>query len=314
MRQTSTASFILVNSPDSHKLRRKELLLKYPEIKNLIGYEYKTKYIASILLLLQLTIAALCTSLNVFWWLIMVYVLGATINHSIFTAIHEITHNLAFKSRRANRLFALFINLPLGLPVAMSFEKHHDSHHKYLGDIKKDGDIPMLVEANAFKTAKGKFFWLLLQPFTYAFRPMIKWPQKLTSWEIANIMTQIVFDILVTYFLGWKFLAFLILSTFIGMSFHPLATHFIAEHYVAHEQQETYSYYGILNYFTFNFGHHVEHHDFPGIPWSRTAQLKKIAPEYYNGLYIHKSWLGFMKEFITSKQINLFSRVARKLG
>ena len=30
--------------------------------------------------------------------------------------------------------------------------------------------------------------------------------------------------------------------------------------------------------------HHVEHHDFPGVPWSRLAAVTAAAPEYYAGL------------------------------
>lgn len=311
MPNNNRSSFIFVNTPNFHKQRRREILLKYPEIKNLFGHEPRTKYIALALLFLQLSLAYWCKTMSFFWWLVILYALGATINHALFTAIHEITHNLAFKSKRANRYFALLINLPLGIPAAMSFEKYHHLHHRHLGDIKKDGDIPLTAEAKTFNSAKGKLFWLLIQPITYSFRPIIKWPQKISSWEIANIFFQILFDVLVICLFGWKFLAFLVLSTIVGMSVHPMATHFIAEHYVAHKQQETYSYYGPLNYFTFNFGHHVEHHDFPGVPWSRTSQLRRIAPEYYNGLYVHSSWLGFMREFILSEQFNLFSRVVR---
>jgi hypothetical protein len=30
--------------------------------------------------------------------------------------------------------------------------------------------------------------------------------------------------------------------------------------------------------------HHVEHHDFPGVPWSRLSQITNLAPEYYENL------------------------------
>ncbi|AWN73935.1 fatty acid desaturase [Legionella anisa] len=312
MTNKSYSSFIFVNEADFHRRRRKEILLKYPEVKDLFGHESKTIYISLALVSFQLTLAYWCRATTLFWWLFILYFIGATINHAIFTAIHEITHNLAFKSKKANRYFALLVNLPLGIPAAISFEKYHHLHHRHLGDKKKDGDVPVLVEAKIFNSMTGKLFWLLIQPLTYSLRPIIKWPQKMSSWEISNITLQLLFNVLVTFLFGWKFLGFLILSTLVGMSLHPLATHFIAEHYVAHKQQETYSYYGPLNYLTFNFGHHVEHHDFPGIPWSRTPQLRKIAPEYYNSLYVHSSWLGFMKEFICSKKINLFSRVVRE--
>ena len=250
-------------------------------------------------------------SLPRLWWLLTVYFIGASINHILFTVIHELSHGLAFKSRFANRCVAILINLPLGIPAAAGFEKYHLLHHRFLGDIKQDVDIPLNAEANLFNSRVGKCLWLLIQPFTYTLRPLIKFPQKITAWEWANIGIQLVFDGLIIYLFGNTCLAFLILSTLIGMSLHPLAMHFIAEHYVTHEHQETYSYYGFLNYITFNVGFHVEHHDFPSIPWSKIKRLKKIAPEYYESMYSHKSWLGFMWTFIHSNSLTLFSRIIR---
>ena len=50
-------------------------------------------------------------------------------------------------------------------------------------------------------------------------------------------------------------------------------------------QQPSSSYYGWLNWVTFNFGLHTEHHDLARIPWVRLPQLRKIAPEFYDNLY-----------------------------
>lgn len=47
--------------------------------------------------------------------------IGATANQNLFLAIHEISHNLAFKNGLANRLLAIFANLPIGIPYSASF-------------------------------------------------------------------------------------------------------------------------------------------------------------------------------------------------
>jgi len=49
------------------------------------------------------------------------YIIGATSNQNLFLAIHEISHNLAFKNATANRLFAIIANLPIGIPYSASF-------------------------------------------------------------------------------------------------------------------------------------------------------------------------------------------------
>ena len=304
-------AFIRVTWEDPHVERRHEMLKKYPEIKQLLGPEPKTKYIALSLVFIQLILAYYVKSWAFVGWFVIVYCFGATINHSLFTVIHEITHHLGFKSKVANRLFGIFVNLPLGVPVAMGFEKYHYRHHRFLGDSTKDVDIPFYYEAKIFNSRPGKFLWLVIQPLTYTLRPFFKDPRRITSWELINIFIQILFDILVVWFFGYQFLVFLLLSTFVGMSIHPLASHSVAEHYVVNKHQETYSYYGLLNYLTFNVGYHVEHHDFPTVAWSKLPKLKKIAPEYYDTLYVHRSWIGFFIEFILSKKINLFSRVVR---
>lgn len=54
-----------------------------------------------------------------FW--AVAYVFGATANQNLFLAIHEISHNLAFRSPQANRLFAIFANLPISIPYSASF-------------------------------------------------------------------------------------------------------------------------------------------------------------------------------------------------
>ena len=74
---------------------------------------------------------------------------------------------------------------------------------------------------------------------------------------------------------------------------------------------ETCSYYGPLNWVTFNVGYHVEHHDFPSIPGSRLPLLSKIAPEYYMNLNYHTSWTNVLWRYITDPKVGPSARVRR---
>ncbi|OTF77667.1 sphingolipid delta(4)-desaturase DES1-like protein [Euroglyphus maynei] len=74
---------------------------------------------------------------------------------------------------------------------------------------------------------------------------------------------------------------------------------------------ETCSYYGPLNWITFNVGYHVEHHDFPSIPGTLLPQVRKIAPEFYDSLHSHNSWTNVIYRYIIDPNIGPYSRVKR---
>ena len=77
--------------------------------------------------------------------------------------------------------------------------------------------------------------------------------------------------------------------------------------------QETYSYYGPLNWLTWNVGYHNEHHDFCNIPGSRLPALKKLAPEFYDNLAVCDSWIGVIWDYITRDEISPYNRVKREV-
>ena len=274
-------------------------------------------------------------------FLLTAYILGASSNQNLFLAIHEISHNLAFRTPLYNRLFAIFANLPIGIPYSAAFRPYHLTHHKSLGVDGLDTDLPTALEAILLDSVAGKAFFCTFQILFYAFRPMMVYSLPLTPIHALNIILQLVFDLLIMQFFSGNALAYLILSSFLAGSLHPCAAHFIAEHYVfnpptatatttrANGQSsapspskstaniplpETFSYYGKLNWLTYNVGLHSEHHDFPAVPWTRLPRLRKLAAEFYDDLPQCESWLSVMWTFILDERVGLWCRVKRKQG
>jgi sphingolipid delta-4 desaturase len=227
------------------------------------------------------------------WWVVMLiaYTWGGCMNHMMSLALHELSHNLGFRSPVLNRLFSIFVvNLPMGIPAAITFRRYHLEHHRYQGEHLVDTDVPTVAEGHFFKGVILKTLWVLLQPAFYALRPGLTAPKKPGRWEALSWAVQVSFDLLVYRYLGGKALTYLIAGTLLGMGLHPVAGHFIAEHYVFLKGQETYSYYGPLNWLAFNVGYHNEHHDFPFVAGSKLPQLRAMCPEFYDNLPHHSSW------------------------
>lgn len=207
--------------------------------------------------------------------IVIAYVVGGTLNHSLSLGLHECAHNLVFGHSRplANRLIGFFANLPLGLPASVTFKKYHLDHHKYQGDEQMDTDLPTKIEGILFSSPIGKLFFVVMQPLFYTLRPVLVLPKTVTFLEVVNWAIQIAFDVLIYYVFGLKAISYLWLGTLLGLGLHPIAGHFIAEHYVFIKGYETYSYYGPLNLITFNVGYHNEHHDFPNVPGYRLPEV-----------------------------------------
>ena len=277
---------------EPHASRRKAILKAHPEVSKLMGHCPRTKWVCLSVVAAQMCIAAYMGLNDKPWWLLVTvaYAFGGTVNHMMLLAMHEISHNLAFKKPDHNRLFGMFINLITGVPAYVMFKKYHIDHHKMQGWDAIDTDIPSWLETVIFVNTPLKALWCLLQPFMYGLRPLFVNPKAPCMYAVLNNVSVIAFNVLVWQVLGCKAALYLILGTLLGMGLHPVAGHFIAEHYMFVEGQETYSYYGPLNAVAFNVGFHNEHHDFPFIPGSRLPKLKALAPEFYDKLPTHASW------------------------
>ncbi|KAM9014625.1 sphingolipid delta(4)-desaturase/C4-monooxygenase DES2 [Ara ararauna] len=305
--------FEWVYTEQPHTQRRKEILAKYPEIKTLMGPDPHLKWIVSGMVFLQFLACYLVKDLSWKWIFFWAYAFGGCINHSLTLAIHDISHNVAFgnKHTKWNRWFAVFANLPIGIPYSASFKKYHIDHHRYLGGDSLDVDIPTDFEGWFFCTPLRKLLWLFFQPLFYSLRPLYVNPKAITQMEIFNALAQFSIDLIIYYLWGLKPIIYLIAGSILCMGLHPISGHFIAEHYMFLKGYETYSYYGPLNWLTFNVGYHMEHHDFPSIPGCRLPMVKKIAAEYYDNLPHHQSWIQVLWDFVFDDTIGPYSRVKR---
>ncbi|KAG8829343.1 hypothetical protein FRC17_006733 [Serendipita sp. 399] len=309
------SDFLWLMTEEPHRSRRMQILKAHPEVTKLMGHEPLTKWVVLGVVLLQLSVAWMLRKSSPFspLFIFLAYAVGGTANHNLFLAIHEITHNLAFKGIKANKFLAMFANLPIGIPYSVTFKKYHLEHHKQLGLDGVDTDLPTHLELLLLNNVAGKTFFCTFQILFYALRPGLVRAQTPTIWHAINIGIQLVFDTVLVQLGGWKPLIYLIMSSFFAGSLHPCAGHFIAEHYLWDGlEQETYSYYGPLNVLAYNVGYHNEHHDFPSIPWTRLPALKALAPEFYDTIPSHPSWPMVIINFIRDREVGIFARAKRR--
>lgn len=305
--------FTYTEEPNFHIQRNRELVKKYPQIKSLQGpYSITAIFIIGIVL---------TQFLFSFWikdasWPVLIlssYMIGAFFNHSLYVLIHDCAHNLVFKSGALNKIFGIICDLPIGFPGALSFREYHLVHHKRMNEDPEDPDAPSQFEVNLVgNNTFLKIIWLGLFGIFQASRPFKLKKKFFGPWILLNVLIVISSNILVYYFIGPKALIYFILSSLFGLGLHPCGGRWIQEHFTFKPGQETYSYYGPLNKVAFNVGYHNEHHDFTNISWEKLPKLRKMAPEYYDSLKYHTSWIKVLYEFIFSPSMGPFSRIVRK--
>ncbi len=309
--------FTYTDAVNEHFQRRRDILARHPEVRQLIAKNPWTALWVVVLVGAQFAIAA--TIGQAPWWVLLIaaYVVGAVINHALYVLMHECTHDTVFEKSLGNRLLGILCDFPLALPSAMAFRKYHLMHHKYLGQYERDPDIVMKTEASLIGNSPlKKALWIALLSVSQMLRPLkvkLLIGKKIgDGWMTANMLVQLLVDIAVVYFFGWAGLVYLLLSTFFALGLHPLGGRWIQEHYSRDRAQDTHSYYGPLNRVCFNMGYHVEHHDFANIPWNNLPKLKKVAAEFYDDRFYYRSWLAVVWNFIFDKEMSAYSRVIRK--
>lgn len=296
---------------EPHRRRKQVILKQYPELKQYFGIDTSTKYKVLFWVAVQLLSLHLLQGAPWYTWLFCCYTISGAINHMMTLAMHELSHNLGAKGVTPNRFLAIFANLPMGIPAASSFKRYHLEHHKFQGEDIIDVDIPTKWEGWFFDSRAKKVLWCFLQPAFYSLRPLFVNPKQPTKWEFINIACTVAFDSAIVYVWGFRELMYLVMGTLFGMGLHPVAGHFIAEHYVMNRGQETYSYYGPLNWLTFNVGYHNEHHDFCNISGKHLPDVRRVANEHYDEMPHYHSWIKVIYDYIMDEGVSPYSRVKR---
>ena len=308
-----TKDFQYSDQPEPHKQRTRDILKAHPEVREFIGRNPLSAMIVVSVVLLQLVVAFLLKEQS--WWLAMIaaFVIGAFADHNLFVLIHEATHNLIFKNRTLNTIFGIMADLPKVVPSYVSFKNYHLKHHSFQGDYYLDADLASRWEASLIgNTFFGKMMWELFFPFFQAFRTArLKDIEFMNAWVIVNWIVIFGADALIIIYMGPIAFLYLVFSLIFSIGLHPLGARWIQEHFLVAPPQETYSYYGPLNIPSLNVGYHNEHHDFPSIPWHNLPKVRKTAPEFYDTLVYHTSWVKLWLKFLFNPQLSLYSRMVR---
>ena len=306
---------------EPHLFRRRAILKAYPQVTKLNGTAMETFYVAVLQAGCQVILAYmfgrrwLHLSPLTYWTMFTVAVMtiGGTLTALVGVIEHEACHNLVHRHTLVNRACSFIANIPMIVPVAASFKRYHLEHHTWQGVQNRDPDLPMAWEVRLIRgNAVLKLLWLCIYPAMYGIRGFAM-GKSVSEWEVYNAVFMVVVDVLLWGVVGPWGLAYLAASVWFGYSLHPAAAHFIQEHYTFHDKQETYSYYGPLNWITMNIGLHNEHHDFVQVPWTRIWALWYVAREYYEPLEQFDSWTGVHWRFLTDDTMGPVSRLSRSL-
>lgn len=114
---SSTASFRFSTAPEPHRVRTREIMVKHPEVRALIGKNPLTM-IAVLGLVAAMVVGAYLVK-DTSWWIVLIaaYLGGAFVNHALFVMIHECTHHLLFKNKSLNLVAALSPTFHTPYPV-----------------------------------------------------------------------------------------------------------------------------------------------------------------------------------------------------
>lgn len=305
--------YTLTDLPSPHIARGKQIVRAHPEVREYFGPHAATGAWILAVVGLQILMAWLVSAAAWPWVFVAAYLVGAFASHSLFVLIHDATHNMVSGKTAIDRIWGMVCNIGQGFPSAMSFRTFHLVHHSHMDEYDYDGDLAYHWEARLVGDSSiRKMMWLLLFSIIEMIRPLRLKKELFNNWLAINFLVIAATDVAIFLVFGFKGISYILLSTFFGVGLHPVGARWIQEHYTYKPGQETYSYYGPVNRLAFNIGYHNEHHDLVRVPWVHLPKIKALAPEFYEPLYAHRSYLRVLSWFLFDRNVDLYTRITRE--
>lgn len=301
----------MVSANEWHSMRRRLILSKHPEVRKLRPLPAITyTMLMSVLVLLHLgvgvMIAVYAQADTVWFWTIL---LAATIGAFITFGLQQLTHEFChIKRNRLQTAPVLLADLMVGTTGPNYTEyyfKYHMHHHANTSEAN-DPDLYYHSEWAdppqwAARSRLTRFLWVTIfglftievlylgHVFSRASRPRMS---IRNTGLVLTLLGKYGFMGLTFWFGGfWCFVYFKLAAGFsLGAFGHPYSGFWLMQHAAMARNgfQPTLSYSGSRIWHWLNLGelYHIEHHDFPWVPFTKIEEVRRIAPEYYESCQV----------------------------
>ena len=311
IRKDSSEKPDMIPTHEWHVHRRKAILQAHPEIRKLRPLP-KPVYISMMIVLIVLHLGAGAaitmysdTSFIWLWTIVLAATAGAFFAYAMQQLTHECCHSPYRSLNSGPVLLADFMTGTTGPTSFYLYYYHaHIKHHANTGydsdpDVRFHGHWAIPPKWLA-RSRIGRLTWLtLFSLFTCEIliieHVMGRLPQprmRLNNKSlIVTLAGKYAFMALTFWFGGfWCFLYFRLAAGFsLGAFGHPYAGFWLMQHAakIHNGFQPTLSYSGsrLWHWLTLGELYHVEHHDFPWIPFTKISKVSQMAPEFYQPLY-----------------------------
>ena len=323
----------MVPAHEWHSRRRRMIIRAHPEIRNLKRLSAEFYFVlTAALLLLHLgvgTTIAVYADTDAWFWAI---VLAATIGAFFTFALQQLTHEMSHVRRNRRQMMpALLADLVVGSTgpgYADCFFRLHIPHHTDTGN-EGDPDLGYHTEWAdppqwLARSRLSRFLWLtvfglftieiLFLEHVLGARPR---PGLFRGKRRLLLLLGKYGFMALTFWLGgfWCFVYFRLAAGFsVGAFAHPYGAFWLMQHAAMARNgfQPTVSYSGSRIWQWLNLGelYHLEHHDFPWIPFTQIEAVRRIAPEYYRSCHVVTSVWRLTWDWLSHTDGSPWSNVA----